>query len=144
MNSHETYWQQGLTTSSVSIDEEIKKAFEEERQKILRDKYPILRPLKVDDKLQIGGFQFHANVIDNGGVSLVWNHNRNKKVEIKKVIFNAPATIVFWSDGDKTIVKATNESFDREKGLAMAISKKFLGGKGNYFNTFRKFIEEEE
>lgn len=61
--------------------------------------------------------------------------------KIEKVIFNCPATIVFWSDGDKTVVKATNELFDREKGLAMAIAKKFLGNKGNYFDTFKKYIK---
>lgn len=27
-------------------------------------------------------------------------------VTIKRVIFNAPATIVFWIDGSKTVVKA--------------------------------------
>jgi hypothetical protein len=72
---------------------------------------------------------------------LTWDHGRNRGVKIKDVIFNAPATIVFWSDGTKTVVKATNELFDREKGLAMAIAKKFLGNKGNYFNTFKKYIK---
>lgn len=62
---------------------------------------------------------------------------------IKDVIFNNPATVVFWSDGTKTVVKAENEPFDPEKGLAMAISKKFLGNKGNYFQTFKKFIKED-
>lgn len=55
-----------------------------------------------------------------------------------KVIFNDPATIVFWSDGSKTVVKADGEKFDPEKGLAMAISKKFLGNKGNYYRKFEK------
>ena len=59
---------------------------------------------------------------------------------IKNVIFNCPATIVFWSDGSKTVVKSHNEPFDREKGLAMAISKKFFGNKGNYMNNFKKWI----
>lgn len=67
----------------------------------------------------------------------------NKAIKIKDVIFNNPATIVFWSDGTKTVVKADNEPFDPEKGLAMAISKKFLGNKGNYFQTFKKFIKED-
>lgn len=68
---------------------------------------------------------------------------KNKAIKIKDVIFNNPATIVFWADGTKTVVKADNEPFDPEKGLAMAISKKFLGNKGNYFQTFKKFIKED-
>lgn len=64
--------------------------------------------------------------------------------EIKKVIFNDPATIVFWKDGSKTVVKAQiGETFDPEKGLAMAIAKKALGNEGNYYNTFKKFIPKE-
>lgn len=62
-----------------------------------------------------------------------------KLVEIDKVIFNDPATIVIWKDGTKTVVKAgKDEYFDKEKGLAMAISKKVLGNEGNYYNTFKK------
>ena len=65
----------------------------------------------------------------------------NKSVEITKVIFNNPATIVFWSDGNKTIVKCSNdEAFDEEKGLAIAISKRFLGNQGNYYNEFKKWL----
>lgn len=65
----------------------------------------------------------------------------NRKLEIKKVHFNDPMTIVIWSDGTKTIVKAHNEPFDREKGLAMAITKKFLGNKYNYAKEFKKWLE---
>ena len=61
-------------------------------------------------------------------------------VEIKNVIFNPPATIVFWTDNSKTVVKAENETFDPEKGLAMAIAKKTLGNKGNYYETFKKWM----
>ena len=60
---------------------------------------------------------------------------------IKKVIFNPPATIVYWDDGTKTVVKAYNETFDPEKGLAMAISKKALGNEGNYFNHIKKWVD---
>ena len=64
--------------------------------------------------------------------------------EPEKVIFNDPATIVFWKDGTKTVVKAVYEPFDKEKGLAMAIAKKALGNKGKYFNVFKKFISESD
>ena len=52
---------------------------------------------------------------------------------IKKVIFNKPATIVFWSDDTKTIVKCGEDDvWDEEKGLAMAVCKKMLGLKEFY------------
>lgn len=60
--------------------------------------------------------------------------------EIKNVIFNPPATIVFWQDGTKTVVKATNEVYDPEKGLAMAIAKRALGNQGNYYNIIKKWV----
>lgn len=63
--------------------------------------------------------------------------------EIKKVIFNECATIVLWEDNTKTVVKAQDgDEFDPEKGLAMAISKKALGNKGNYYNVFDKYLGE--
>lgn len=66
-------------------------------------------------------------------------------LHIEKVIFNNPATIVFWSDGKKTVVKcAGDEAFDEEKGLAMAISKRVLGNQGNYYNEFKKWLPEIE
>ena len=91
--------------------------------------------------------------------SLFWVHpediiiaNNRYKVEktyslgtnIKKVIFNNPATIVFWSDGSKTVVKAHNDDYDPEKGLAMAIAKKALGNEGNYYNVFKKWLPNED
>ena len=68
---------------------------------------------------------------------------------IEKVIFNDPATIVIWKDGTKTVVKCCDwDEFDPEKGLAMAIAKKALGNKGNYFNEIKKWTkpwyEEQE
>lgn len=69
--------------------------------------------------------------------------NREYLPVIKKVIFNEPATIVFWSDKTKTVVKAENDTFDPEKGLAMAIAKKALGNQGNYYNTFKKWLPKE-
>ena len=62
--------------------------------------------------------------------------------DIEKVIFNDPATIVFWTDGTKTVVKTqNNEKYDKEMGLAMAISKKVLGNNSKYYDTFKKWIK---
>lgn len=44
---------------------------------------------------------------------------------IKKVIFNPPATVVYWQDGSKTVAKCMpGDEFDPEKGIAMAIVRK--------------------
>ena len=61
--------------------------------------------------------------------------------KIINVIFNEPATIVFWSDGTKTVVKAIEEPYDPEKGLAMAISKKHMGNNYEYYNTFKHWLK---
>ncbi len=70
-----------------------------------------------------------------------------KQDSIKDVIFNNPATIVYWVDGTKTVVKAHNEKFDPEKGLAMAICKRFLGSNksgSNFNNIFKKWLPEQK
>ena len=65
--------------------------------------------------------------------------------KIKRVIFNAPATIVLWEDGTKTVVQCRNEdNYDEEKGLAMCIAKKALGNTGRYYDTFKKYEEENK
>lgn len=62
--------------------------------------------------------------------------------EIKNVIFNDPATIVFWADGTKTVVKCQEgDIFDPEKGLTMAITKKVYGNKGSYCNVIKKWCD---
>lgn len=68
-----------------------------------------------------------------------------KQANIKSVVFHDPATIVYWTDGTKTVVKCSeDEPFDPEKGLAMAISKKFFGNQGNYYNEFKKWLPEPD
>lgn len=77
-----------------------------------------------------------------GCVDFVLSYNGKHPV-IKNVIFNDPATIVFWEDGSKSVVKARDgEEYDPEKGLAMAISRKVLGNKGSYYNEFEKWLSE--
>ena len=70
--------------------------------------------------------------------------------EIKNVIHNSspkngsvPATIVYWTDGTKTVVKAVNEEYDPEKGIAMAFMKKTLGNRGNYFNQIKPWLPKQ-
>ena len=68
----------------------------------------------------------------------------DRKEDIEKVIFNDPATIVYSKDGTKTVVKCQEgDTYDKEKGLAMCVAKKFFGNKGNFNKVFNKFIGED-
>lgn len=69
------------------------------------------------------------------------------KNDIKDVIFNNPATIVFWKDGTKTVVKCQTDkgdTYNPELGLAMCIIKKMCGNKGNYNDIFNKWLPKED
>lgn len=52
--------------------------------------------------------------------------------KFKQVIYNDPATIIFWEDGTKTVVKCNSEKYDELKGLMMGIIKKVYGFKNFY------------
>ena len=64
---------------------------------------------------------------------------------IKNVIFHDPATIVYWMDGSKTVVKCqSGDIFDPEKGLAMAIAKRVYGDNGRYCELFKKWVPDSD
>lgn len=60
---------------------------------------------------------------------------------IKNVIFSGRATIIFWEDNTKTVVKCDKDDvYDPHTGLAEAIAKKALGD--YYRRLFRKYIKQ--
>lgn len=59
--------------------------------------------------------------------------------EIEKVIFQKTHTIVLWKDKTRTVVNCSEEDFDKEKGLAMAITKKYIAR-----GKFKKLIENAD
>lgn len=76
--------------------------------------------------------------------------NTNKKPTpsnpIKQVIFNGPATIIYWKDGSKTVVKAQGDEYDPEKGLAMAVARHYfcdILGMSRYDGIFKKYLPKE-
>lgn len=65
--------------------------------------------------------------------------NIDLEKEIDKVVFNDPATIVFWKDGTKTVTKCCKgDAFNKETGLAMCIIRKLCNNK-HYNNVFEKY-----
>lgn len=62
--------------------------------------------------------------------SAISANNLYNTFEIKDIKVNGPATIVFWADGTKTVVKRfPTEAQDVEKAVAMCFMKKALGSR---------------
>ena len=60
--------------------------------------------------------------------------------DIKKIIFNDPATIILWNDGTKTVVKCgPDDVYDPEKGYVMCLLKRFCGNDTAMFHKFLKY-----
>lgn len=79
------------------------------------------------------------------GVNVYVEKSSKPMPEIKNVVFSDPATIVFWADGTKTVVKCqkqTGDTYSKETGLAMAIAKKAYGNKSNFNDIFTKWLAE--
>lgn len=83
------------------------------------------------------------------GESTMKNANKrpNPSNPIKQVIFNGPATIVYWKDGCKTIVKCQEGALnDPEKGLAMAVVRHYFCDilrMSRYDGIFKKYLTKE-
>ena len=66
---------------------------------------------------------------------------KSKAVRIKQVIFSGPATIVFWKDGDKTVVKCMDgDPLNYEMGIAMCTLKKLFSEEG--YRNYKKYVKE--
>lgn len=68
-------------------------------------------------------------------------------INIEKVIFNPPATIVIWKDGTKTVVKcAEGDEYNHSAGIALCVMKKVCGD--SFHENLKRFVkmgvEDEE
>lgn len=98
--------------------------------------------------------RYHQDALDNARYAAqaqaMYNRTYEKEARaamstasIKNVIFAPPATIVYWSDGSKTVVKCSEKDvFDPEKELAMAIAKRCGGNKGSYYKEIQSWVEK--
>lgn len=67
----------------------------------------------------------------------------NTLPEIKKVIFNDPATIIIWADGTKTVVKcAEGDIYTKWAGFAFCVCKKIMGD--SFHKEFKHWCGEDE
>ena len=83
----------------------------------------------------------HGGFHGNDWLQNIPYHVTEDEATPKKVVRNGPATIVFWKDGTKTVVKCHDEDYDPEKGLAMALARKLWGRCQT--ERFVKMVEEQ-
>lgn len=77
--------------------------------------------------------RFSTSILDK--IEFDWSFGNN--IKVTRVIYNDPATIVYFSDGSKTVVKTYyGDNFDEQTGLLMCIAKRFLG------DEFHKVLRE--
>lgn len=77
-----------------------------------------------NDRWLANGEGFYAEDI----VGVIRGLSKRYRPTITSVMFNDPATIVWFSDGDKVVaVCDERDYFDKEKGVLHCIAKKFMG-----------------
>lgn len=63
--------------------------------------------------------------------------------QIKNVVFNPPATIVYWIDGSRTVVKCSSyDEYDPMVGIVMCVAKRLYGEKAGWASQIRRFAEK--
>lgn len=93
--------------------------------KILQDKYRSKYDIKYCLNAMFGG-----------------RSNSTDGLKVTKVIYHNPATIVFWSDGTKTVVKCgKGDTYDKEKGFYIACAKKLFGNDYKAVGRMNKALE---
>lgn len=69
-------------------------------------------------------------------VSAVYDNHNFPMFE--RIIFHEPATIVYWADGTKTVVKCQEgKTFDRDAGIALCYMKKVIGDDVKFHQILR-------
>lgn len=84
------------------------------------------KPMSSDVKRILNSIYGRENAMRKG---YIYKYpEKNNSMVPNQIIFNPPATIVFWKDGTKTVVKcAKGEKFDPYTGFCYAFTEHFLG-----------------
>ena len=95
-------------------------------------KYEIDAVPVIEVEMNLDAFRTAIGYLNHSSSVSLWMEpnptNKKKKPTIEKVIYNPPATIVWFGDGDKIVSKAEDE-FDWETGLAICVLKKRMDRK---------------
>ena len=89
---------------------------------------------EVHDKM----FSEHSQPRYGGAFYSLDENGKTTLIYLKKVIYQKPATIAFWSDGTKTIAKCSPyDTYNTEMGLLVCYAKKMMGSE-----TINKLLDD--
>ena len=78
--------------------------------------------------------EIKSDLSNDAWAEIMFGKPKNKKIEnitipaVKRIVYHDPATIVFWQDGTKTVVKCMDgEPFEKYAGFCAALAKKVFG-----------------
>lgn len=82
----------------------------------------------------------HGNQKRSDEVTAMFLNRVANAWNVKKVIYHDPATVVYWNDGTKTVVKCDpRDTYSKEAGLAMCYMKKMLGSSRAFNDVLKKW-----
>lgn len=109
-----------------------------------------VQPINADLLRLLGSYTPPKKVtvgLDQNSFAAGWNaavrHMRDNPAlpNVERVIFNDPATIVYWDDGSKTVVKCQpGDTFSAETGLMAAMLKRFMGNDNTYNKVLNHWL----
>ena len=83
---------------------------------------------------KIPTIEINADINNDAFEEFILGKPKNVSVEritipaVKRIVYRNPATIVFWQDGTKTVVKCMDgEPFEKYAGFCAALAKKVFG-----------------
>ena len=84
--------------------------------------------------------EYNIGTVDKGTRNL----RAISELAVKKIISNGPATIVFWNDGTKTVVKCDiHDEDDLYDAVANALAKKVFGSTSKFHRIIDKKVSYE-
>lgn len=81
----------------------------------------------------------------NAAVKYCTEHSTPMRLPMPiNVIFHDPATIVYWDDGSKTVVKCQpGDTFSAEVGLTTAMLKRYMGNNGTFNDVINEWVDHD-
>lgn len=118
-------WGNDMRKRNIPISSEMKKIlnsiYGRENDMTMRQGYIYKSPNEKYSKCMVDEFEDRYPWVSSGNRSV-------RLMYPDRIVFNPPATIVFWKDGTKTVVKcAKGEKFDPYTGFCYAFTEHFLG-----------------